>query len=112
MAIGQTKGGSLFEYWNWFNNIGFKVKYWGRPSEGNDQAIVWSALSKAYAQNATGKANIFQEYEGIIWKNYEKPTLMSRNVNYVVHKVSSSTNIATLVENILHPLANNGCLLI
>lgn len=100
-AIEQTRGGSLFEYWNWFNDVGFKVKYWGKPSKGNDQAIVWSALSKAYAQNASGVANVFQEYEGNIWKNYEKPTLLSKNVDYEVHKINSSTNVISLVENLL-----------
>ncbi len=100
-AIEQTRGGSLFEYWEWFNKIGFKVKYWGKPSIGNDQAIVWSALSKAYALNASGVANVFQEYEGNIWKNYEKPTLLSKGVAYNIHKINSNTNINNLVNDLL-----------
>lgn len=71
-AIEQTPGGNLFETWDWFNEAAFKVKYWEKPKKGNDQAIVWAALSKAYASKAQGIANVFQSYKGNIWEKIRK----------------------------------------
>jgi hypothetical protein len=62
---------------------------------------VWSALSKAYAENAEGKVHVFQEKIGVIWKNYEEPTLKKKGVEYEVHDVKSVTNIKKFVDEII-----------
>lgn len=88
-AIEQTPGGNTFETWPWFNKKAFPENKWGTKGK-DDQSIVWSALSQVYAENAHGQAEVFQEYEGNIWKGYEKPTLTKRGIPYIVHKVSSN----------------------
>lgn len=50
-AIEQTSGGNTFETWNWFNKKAFPENKWGTHGKDN-QSVVWSALSKVYAENA------------------------------------------------------------
>jgi hypothetical protein len=100
-AIEHTKAGNVFETWDWFNFASHVVDFWGKPNFGNDQSIVWSALSKAYAKKAVGRAHVFQEKVGVIWKNYEKPILKKRGVKYKVHDVKDITDIKKFVDEII-----------
>lgn len=44
-----------------------------------DGKRLWSAISEEYANRASGDVNVVQAYEGAIWKDYEKPALMSND---------------------------------
>ncbi|GMB10999.1 MAG: hypothetical protein NkDv07_0961 [Candidatus Improbicoccus devescovinae] len=101
-AIEQTKGGMVFETWDWFNNASHKVKSWGKPDLGNDQSIVWAALSKAYAGKAKGSATVFQEKVGEIFKKCEKPMLDKKGIEYKIYDVKEVTNIKQFIAEIIN----------
>lgn len=91
-AIEQTPGGSIFENWDWLDKSAFKIEHWAKNNY-NDQALLWGALSKAYASQASGVAHVFQEKSGKIWENYEMPELMRKGVKFEIYKVPSNKSM-------------------
>ena len=71
----HTQGGQIFDNWDMLSKMYPEWKKGGVP-----QKDIWEAISKKYANEATGIVKYYNPTNelGIIWENKEYPILLER----------------------------------